>query len=327
MKITRSLAVAAVVALAVTACSSGGREETDNNGDSGGGNAAGSSGYTIAFITHETPGDTFWDKVKNGAQQAAKDTGVTLKYSNDPDATKQAQLIQSAVDSKVSGIATTLVTPDALAGAVKAATDAKIPLVGFNSGIDQYKQLGALMYFGSDESLAGESAGQRITQAGGKKPLCVIQQAGSVALEARCAGVKKSAPATENVQVNGADDAAVTSTLQAKLAQDKSIDWIVTLGAPQALDSIKSIDQANSSAKLVTFDLNADAAQAIQDGNIEFSIDQQPYVQGFMAVTSLYLYLKNGNDIGGGEAVLTGPSFVDKANIATILPYAQKNLR
>jgi simple sugar transport system substrate-binding protein len=46
-----------------------------------------------------------------------------------------------------------------------------------------------------------------------------------------------------------------------------------------------------------------------------------------MAVTSLYLYLKNGNDIGGGKAVLTGPSFVDKDNIDTILPYAQNNTR
>ncbi|GLY95237.1 sugar ABC transporter substrate-binding protein [Actinoplanes sp. NBRC 103695] len=322
----RPLAVAAVVALAVAGCSSGGREKTDDSTTSGG-NAAGSSGYTIAFITHETPGDTFWDKVKNGAQQAAKDTGVTLKYSNDPDATKQAQLIQSAVDSKVSGIATTLVTPDALAGAVKAATDAKIPLVGFNSGIDQYKQLGALMYFGSDESLAGESAGQRITQAGGKKPLCVIQQAGSVALEARCAGVKKSAPATENVQVNGADDAAVTSTLQAKLAQDKSIDYIVTLGAPQAVDALKAIEQAGSKAKVVTFDLNQQVAQDISDKKIEFSIDQQPYVQGYMAVTSLYLNLKNGNDIGGGKPVLTGPSFVDSANIAAILPFTKNNTR
>ena len=326
MKIIRPLAVAAVVALAVAGCSGGGREKTDDTTASGG-NAAGSSGYTIAFITHETPGDTFWDKVKNGAQQAAKDTGVTLKYSNDPDATKQAQLIQSAVDSKVNGIATTLVTPDALAGAVKAATDAKIPLVGFNSGIDQYKQLGALMYFGSDESLAGESAGQRITQAGGKKPLCVIQQAGSVALEARCAGVKKSAPATENVQVNGADDAAVTSTLQAKLAQDKSIDYIVTLGAPQAVDALKAIEQASSQAKVVTFDLNQEVAQDISDKKIEFSIDQQPYVQGYMAVTSLYLNLKNGNDIGGGKPVLTGPSFVDSANIATILPFTKNNTR
>src|ERR1700733_1924754 len=153
----RLVAVLAVVAVALTACSSGGKAKaTDTSG--GGANAAGSSGYTIAMITHETPGDTFWDKIKAGAQQAAKDEGVTLKYSSDPDATKQAQLIQSAVDSKVSGIATTLVTPDALAGSIKAATAAKIPVVGFNSGISDYQRLGALMYFGSDETRAGPTA-------------------------------------------------------------------------------------------------------------------------------------------------------------------------
>src|SRR3954469_22535570 len=256
---TRLLAVAAVVALSLTACSGGGKAKTDDT-STGGGNAAGSSGYTIAMITHETPGDTFWDKIKAGAQQAAKDTGVTLKYSNDPDATKQAVLIQNAVDSKVDGIATTLVTPNALAGAVKAATDAKIPVVGFNAGIDEYKKLGALMYFGSDETLAGTTAGQRLASEGSKKTLCVIQAAGSVALEARCAGVKAGQPNTENIQVNGADDAAVVSTLQAKLSQDKSIDSVVTLGAPIAIDALKAKDAACSSAKLVTFDLNEEAA-------------------------------------------------------------------
>jgi simple sugar transport system substrate-binding protein len=320
------LGVTAVVTLAVAACSSGGKQATATN-SGGGGNAAGSSGYTIAMITHETPGDTFWDKIKAGAQQAAQDEGVTLKYSNDPDATKQATLIQNAVDSKVSGIASTLVTPDALAGAVKAASTAKIPVVGFNSGIDQYKQLGALMYFGSDEQLAGTTAGQRIAKEGAKHPLCVIQAAGSVALETRCAGVKSAIGATENIQVNGADDASVQSTLQAKLAQDKSIDYIVTLGAPIALDALKAIDLAGSKAKLITFDLNQQAAQDIKDGKIEFSIDQQPYVQGYMAVSSLYLYLKNGNDIGGGKAVLTGPSFVDASNIDTILPFTKNNTR
>ena len=323
----RVAAALTAVALVSAACSGGGREKTDESTTGGGGNAAGSSGYTIAFITHETPGDTFWDKVKNGAQQAAKDTGVTLKYSNDPEAPKQAVLIQNAVDSKVNGIATTLVTPDALAGSVKAAITAGIPVVGFNSGIDQYQQLGALMYFGSDETLAGTTAGKRLADQGAKHPLCVIQQTGSVALEARCAGVKSSVPGTQNIQVNGADDAAVTTTLQAKLSQDKSIDAIVTLGAPQALDAIKAKDGAGSQAKLVTFDLNQEAAQDIKDGKILFSIDQQPYVQGYMAVTSLYLYLKNGNDIGGGNAVLTGPSFVDKTHIATILPFTKNNTR
>jgi len=318
---------ASVLAVILSACAGGGRTDTNDTSSGGGGGAGDNSGYTIAMVTHETPGDTFWDKIKSGAQQAAKNYGITLKYSNDPDPGKQATLIQNAIDSKVDGIATTLATPDALAGSVKAAIAAKIPIVAFNSGIDQYKDLGASMYFGSDEQLAGETAGDRITQAGGKDVLCVIQASGSVALETRCAGVKSKAPSTKNIQVNGADDSAVVSSLQAKLSQDKNIDYIVTLGAPIALDALKAMDAAGSKAKLITFDLNADAAQDIKDGKIEFSIDQQPYVQGYMAVTALYLNLKNGNDIGGGGPVLTGPSFVDKSNIDTILPFAQKGTR
>jgi simple sugar transport system substrate-binding protein len=77
----------------------------------------------------------------------------------------------------------------------------------------------------------------------------------------------------------------------------------------------------------VTFDLNETVGQDIQSGKVEFSIDQQPYVQGFMAVTSLYLYIKNGNDIGGGKPVLTGPSYVDKSNINKILPFIKNNTR
>jgi simple sugar transport system substrate-binding protein len=318
----RHVVVGAVAMLLLAGCSSGGREEEPEKAD-----GAATSGYTIAFVTHETPGDTFWDKVRAGAEQAATDTGVDLKYSNDPDAGKQATLIQQAVDSKVQGIATTLVTPDALAGSVKAATGAGIPVVGLNAGIEQYKTLGALMYFGSDETLAGESIGERLAAAGAKHPVCVIHQQGSVALEARCAGVKSKVAGTENLQVNGADDAAVTTALQAKLAQDKSIDYIVTLGAPVALDAIQAKEQASAQAKLVTFDLNKEMAQAIKDGKVEFAIDQQPYAQGYMAVTSLYLYLKNGNDLGGGGPVLTGPSFVDSANIDRILPFTEKNTR
>ena len=67
--------------------------------------------------------------------------------------------------------------------------------------------------------------------------------------------------------------------------------------------------------------------QRIKDGDIEFSIDQQPYVQGYLAVESLYLHLKNGNDIGGGQPVLTGPSFVDQSNIDATLPFVKNNTR
>ena len=319
------LGILAAAMVLLAACSEGGRP--DSEGVSGGGGAGDNSGYTIAMVTHETPGDTFWDKIKAGAEQAAANAGIDLKYSADPEPSRQSTLIQNAVDANVDGIATTLATPDALAGGVKTATDAGIPVVAFNSGIDQYQEVGASMYFGSDEDLAGAAAGERISADGGQNVLCVIQAAGSVALEARCAGVKSEVPNTENIQVNGQDDSAVTSTLQAKLSTDDSIDYIVTLGAPIALDALQAMDASGSDAKLVTFDLNIDAAQRIKDGDIEFSIDQQPYMQGYLAVSSLYLNLKNGNDIGGGGPVLTGPSFVDSTNIDTILPFAQNNTR
>jgi simple sugar transport system substrate-binding protein len=321
-----ALAVVAVVAVAATACSEGGKPK-DVSGSSGGGGAGDNSGYTIAMITHETPGDTFWDKIKSGAQQAAANYGIDLKYSNDPDPGQHATLIQNAIDSHVDGIATTLDAPDAEAESVKGAVDAGIPIVAFNQGIDDYQDVGAQMYFGSDEKLAGETAGQRITDDGGQHTLCVIQDEGSVALETRCAGVKNTSSGTENIQVNGADDSSVVSSLQAKLSEDDSIDYIVTLGAPIALDALQAIDAAGSDAKLVTFDLNTDAAKAIKDGSIEFSIDQQPYVQGYLAVTSLYLNVKNGNDIGGGGPVLTGPSFVDASNIDAILPFTENGTR
>ncbi len=93
------------------------------------------------------------------------------------------------------------------------------------------------------------------------------------------------------------------------------------------MSAIAAQGDAGSTAKVITFDLNKDAAQAIKDGKIEFSVDQQPYVQGYMAVEALWLNLTNGNDIGGGKPVLTGPSIVDKTNIDQILPYTQKNTR
>ena len=330
-------ALAVAAALALTACSeTGGKDAAaaaaaaaagTGAPAAGGGAVADTPRFTVAMVTHQAPGDSFWDKVQAGAIVAAAKDNIDLKYSADPTAPGQATLVQNAVDSKVDGIATTFVNPDAMKGAMQSATEANIPVVGLNAGINQYKELGAIMYFGSDETVAGEAVGKKIADAGAKHPLCVIQEQGSVSLEARCAGVKTNAPGTENIQVDGTDIPSVTSTIGAKLQQDPSIDYVVALGASYALAAQQSIADAGSTAKLVTFDLNADVAKQIQDGKILFSVDQQPWLQGYMAVDSLWFYLTNKNDLGGGLPVLTGPSFVDSKNIADILKYAANNTR
>ena len=322
MSRTGKLATAAVAGLLLTAtaCSSQGGAQ-DTPGGSGG------PDLTIAMVTHEAPGSTFWDRVRNGANAAADQLGVTLNYSNDPDSGEQATLVQNAVDSDVDGIAVTLANPDAVGPALTTAAEAGIPTVALNAGMDVYRDYSALMFFGSDERLAGESAGSRIAESGGGKAVCVIHEAGNISLETRCAGVAGAFPNTENLQVNGSDLPSVQQTIGAKLQQDPSITHVVTLDAGIATAAVQAQQGAGTDASIATFDLSPEVVAAIQAGDVEFSVDQQPYVQGYLAVHSLWLQLTNGNDIGGGQPVLTGPSFVDAANIDAIAGFAENNTR
>ncbi|WP_055610799.1 sugar ABC transporter substrate-binding protein [Streptomyces phaeochromogenes] len=324
------VAVASAAALIVTGCSSdsGGKKAEEDTGNVSAGKAD-TPRMKVAMITHAASGDTFWDTIRKGAEAAAAKDNVELVYSSSPDSAKQANLVQNAIDQKVDGIAVTLAKPDAMKSTVAKAEKAGIPVVGFNGGVDDWKEQGLLEYFGQDEYVAGEAFGRKLNELGAKNNICVIQEQGHVALEARCAGVKKTFKGkTTNLYVNGTNMPSVKSTITAKLKQDSSIDYVVTLGAPFAMTAVQSLGDAGSKAKLATFDLNKDLIGAIEDGDIQFAVDQQPYLQGYLSVDSLWLYKTNGNFSGGGqEPVLTGPAFVDKSNVETIAKFAAKGTR
>lgn len=328
MKFTRLAAAAgaSVLVLGAAACSSTGGKPQSNGGGMGAGSAD-TPRATIAMITHEVPGDSFWDLVRKGAETAAKKDNIELRYSNDPEAPNQANLVQTAIDSGVKGIAITLAKPDAMKAAVENANSKGIPVVAFNSGLDAWQAMGVKEYFGQDEYIAGQEAGKRLAADGAKKAICVIQEQGHVGLESRCAGVKNSFPTTEVLNVNGKDMPSVEATITAKLQQDKGIDHVLTLGAPFALTDVSSVKNAGSQAKVVTFDTNAALVDAIKNGDVQWAVDQQPFLQGYLAVDSLWLYLNNGNVLGGGQPTLTGPSFIDKSNIDAVAEYAKAGTR
>jgi simple sugar transport system substrate-binding protein len=321
-----AIAGASVLVVGIAACSSTGGKPQESGGGMGGGTAD-TPRVTIAMITHEVPGDSFWDLIRKGAETAAKKDNIELRYSNDPEAPNQANLVQTAIDSGVKGIAVTLAKPDAMRAAVQGAEAKGIPVVAFNSGLKDWQAMGVKEYFGQDEYIAGQAAGDRLTKDGVKKTICVIQEQGHTGLESRCAGVKNTFPATENLNVNGKDMPSVESTITAKLQQDPSIDSVLTLGAPIALTAVQSVKNAGSSAKVETFDTNAALVDAIKSGDVQWAVDQQPFLQGYLAVDSLWLYLNNGNVIGGGQATLTGPAFIDKSNIDAVAEYAKGGTR
>ncbi|MET9890449.1 substrate-binding domain-containing protein [Streptomyces sp. NPDC006465] len=329
-RIAPLVALAAASALLAAGCSSSsGGKKSEDNGDGAAAGKANTPRMTVALVTHQAPGDTFWDIVRKGADAAAAKDNIRLVYSADPSAGAQANLVQNAIDQKVDGIAITLAKPDAMKDVVGKATSAGIPVVGLNSGLSDWKKLGLTEFFGQDETVAGEALGKRLNSEGAKKVVCVVQEQGNIGLTQRCDGVKKTfSGSTENLYVNGTDMPSVKSTITAKLKQDKAIDYVVTLGAPYALTSVQSIGDAGSKAKIATFDLNKDLTGAISKGTIEFAVDQQPYLQGYLAIDSLWLYKNNGNYSGGGEQpVLTGPAFVDKSNVDTVAKFASKGTR
>ena len=131
----QALAAVSVTTVALAACSSEGGAQNE-------GVDAGQE-FTIAMVTHEAPGDTFWDKIRNGAEQAAKDHGITLNYSNNQDAGEQATLVQNAIDSGVDGLATTL--PHSGRHRVRPCRRRSTrgsPSVAFNAGITDYTNYG-----------------------------------------------------------------------------------------------------------------------------------------------------------------------------------------
>lgn len=323
----RRIALTGLVAasFALTACSStGGRPQTQETS----GAAAPAPTMTVAMVTHSAQGDTFWDIVRRGAEDAAEKDGIRLEYTSDPDGAGQANLVKQAVDKKVDGIVVTLAKPDAMAANVKAATAAGIPVTAINAGSDRWKTLGVLGFYGQEERLAGKGAGERLKADGATKVLCVIHEQGNVGHESRCAGVKDGLPNTEKLYVVGSDTADVQAKITAKLQQDKDVTDVITLGGPFAMTAITAIKEAGrSDVRLTTFDLSKDVVGAVKDGKIAWAVDQQPYLQGYLAVDAIWLSKTNGNEVGGGQAVLTGPAFVDAQNVASVEKFAAEGRR
>ena len=318
----------AASALSLAACSStGGKPDTQAAGAAAA--KADTPKMTVAFITHAPNGDTFWSIVRKGAEVAAAKDNVDLQFDGNADPAQQAQLLQAAIDKKVDAIALTDPNTGALSPTIAKIKAAGIPFVMLNAGESDAFTLGALGYFGQDESDAGEAAGKKLATEGAKDVLCVIHTQGQSQLEARCDGVAKglgSSGKVKRLYVNGEDESDVTTKMNAALTQDKNIDWIMSLAATYALDAVKA-KPAGSTAKIATFDTNKDLVAAIKDGKVAWAIDQQPYLQGYLAVDSLWLYKTNGNTIGGGAPTATGPSFVDKDNVAAVADFAANGTR
>jgi simple sugar transport system substrate-binding protein len=329
------LVALAGAAIVVGACQTG-------TPSTGGGAASGPDGalvkrsdIKIEIVTHGQAQDGFWGVVRNGVKAGAAQMGVTANYSapgQESDMPGMVSLIEAAIAKKPTGLVVSIPNPDALGPAIKKAVDAKIPVVSMNSGSDVFKELGVLAHVGQTEYEAGLGAGQRFKEAGVKNAVCFNQEVGNKALTLRCNGFFKGLTDSEEGKVltgQISDPAGITATIAAALQSDPTIDGLLTLGPSAAKPALDAVTASGKTIHMATFDLSADVLTAIKDGKMDFAIDQQQFLQGYLPIVILVNYAETRNlPTGNGQGlIMTGPGFVTKDSAADVIALAAKGLR
>ncbi|HKX44319.1 MAG TPA: sugar ABC transporter substrate-binding protein [Burkholderiaceae bacterium] len=246
------------------------------------------------LISHAPDSDSWWNTIKNSIKQAGEDYGVQVDYRNPPngDLADMARLIEQAAAQGYDGVITTIADFNVLQGAIKKVTDKKIPLVTINSGtVEQSEKLGAVMHVGQPEYEAGKGAGERAKAAGIKSFLCVNHYATNPASFERCRGFAEAIGADfkKSTLDSGDDPTGVESKVSAWLRQNPTTQAVLALGPNSAIPTLKALEKGGQKGKIwfATFDLSDEIARGIKDGSVQFAIDQQPYLQGYIPVAVL----------------------------------------
>jgi simple sugar transport system substrate-binding protein len=313
------------------------------------------AGEKFVLISHAANSDKWWNTVKNAIRQAGEDFNVTVDYRNptNGDQTGMAQLIDQAVAKKYDGIITTIGN-DAVQRSLQEVVAKKIPLITINSGTQQQsEQLGAIMHVGQPEYDAGWGAGVRAKVSGIKSFVCVNTFAQSPASFERCRGFAEAISVSDyraSTLVAGADASTVDSKLSAYLRANPDTQAVLTLGPDGASAASKVLEKLGLKGKIwfATFDLSADAAKDIKQGSMQFAIDQQPYLQGYIPVAVMAIMQREKTDdlemvmqmlrenpkfrqrlddygltpLYGVRHISSGPGFVTRRNIDKVEKYA-----
>ena len=289
----------------------------------------------IVAVTHGVSANPFWSVVINGLDDAARDMGVRVEYQAPStfDMVTMSQLIDAAVASRPDGLVVSVPDPDALGASIRTAVEVGIPVITINSGEDASASLGALAHVGQAEYDAGFGGGERLAEAGVRRVLCVNQEVGNAALDTRCQGLT-DALAEHGVPVSVlavelADPEDTRQRVAGALLADSAIDGMLALGTTGAEPALMALHDLGrvGAVRLGTFDLSTLVLEAIRDGEIDFAIDQQQYLQGYLPVVLLTLYIETGTVPGGGHAIPTGPGFVTIETAQQVMDLTRRGVR
>ncbi|MEX3982053.1 sugar ABC transporter substrate-binding protein [Paraburkholderia sp. EG287A] len=308
----------------------------------------------FVMVSHGSDSNVWWNTVKNGMRDASEDFGVPVDYRNPPtgDTGDMVRILEQASARNYAGVITTVPNLEMIQTGLAGVKAKHIPLITINGGPEAGMKLGAILHIGQPEYEAGKAAGERAKAAGIHDFLCVNHGADIQALWDRCKGFADAIGADykKSTLDSGEDPTVIESKVAAFLRSHPNTQAILALGPDQAMGVLRGVNDAGKAGKLyvATFDLSPDILKAIQAGQIQFAIDQQPYLQGYLSVAAMAIAvrdkthdaahivaaLKDDRKVAArlakydlkpvytGSTVSSGPSFVTRDNLAPVQKYA-----
>lgn len=298
---------------------------------------------SVAMIVHGAEGDPFWAEVRAGAEDAARAFDVNLYWRSTPDSSERVRLLDEAVQQGFEVLVVTLPDPDEMAEVmsevVRDAVTVGITVFVINVGDQVGAELGVDTYFGQVETVAGLAVGDRLVEVGSTHLLCVRHESQNVALQTRCNRAGSRIGQLTDLVVD--PDGPVQEEIEAALADDPTIDAVLTMNtllmnaAASAVEAVRASDPQGRVVLHAVFELNEEVLDAIEDGLVEFAVDQQPYLQGYLPVAYArlvqYWELTQGDELAdamlqwiAGRGVLLGPGFVDINNVQRVRDATQR---
>lgn len=337
----RALPAIVAVALLVAACNNSTTTPSAGDGSAGGqascsypGDLTNGKHLTVYVEGLADPSSGFFRVLNNGAQQAGKDLCVDVKYvyPASVDLASYTQKIEETIAAKPDGI---LILGIGDLDAVAESARSQGIAVAFNPAPPVSEQPLRdpkdiyVSRVGADEYAAGAMAAQRMVDNGAKSIICVQEEVGDGTQTSRCQGMSDVADVAgiKYDHVAGDPDSGKTDSLvQAYLRSHTDVDGIVATGQPATAGIVAAkLAVARSPMQTAGFDVSADIVSMIQKGDLDFTMDQQGWWRGYIAVMELTHYIRYG--LVQSNYFLTGPQIVDKANADAVAGLAENGVR
>ena len=306
------LSVTAILVLVIAGVNaSGSQESSDTNPET--------DGIEITVVYHDT-GIEFGQVIKNGAMAAAEEFGIKVNWVGPIgiDVDEQVNFIENAITAGVDGLAISNVNAEALNPMIDKAIDAGIPTVTFNSEAAGSKRLA---FYGQDLVQSGYVQGQLLAGYMGGKGTVIITSGDASASwsQDRESGVRKALaeyPEMEIIQVlsTGWEEQQMYAAIENALFANPDLGGIASLGAPTSMASGRALlrNDRYDDVMHVCHDFMPETLDNVKAGATKATLSQNPYMQGYLPVKNLYLFLTEGKEL---ESEDTGIVKCDASNV------------